>query len=229
MLRVGLTGGLGSGKSTVADLLRALGADVVEADLLGRALMEPGQSVYAEIVRVFGSEVVNADGRLNRTRLAKLAFEGKRVQELNALVHPAAIRAQRQWTEALFARDPAAIAIVESALIFEVERDARLRGETEGVLASWRQRFDRVVVVTAPDEVKIARYAARLSADPAGREAAQADARNRLAHQIPDLEKAARADYVLENSGDRAALEAQAARLWLQLKADNNKIPQNEF
>jgi dephospho-CoA kinase len=118
---------------------------------------------------------------------------------------------------------------VESALIFEVERDARLRGETEGVLASWRQRFDRVVVVTAPDEVKIARYAARLSADPAGREAAQADARNRLAHQIPDLEKAARADYVLENSGDRAALEAQAARLWLQLKADNNKIPQNEF
>jgi dephospho-CoA kinase len=229
VLRVGLTGGLGSGKSTVADLLRALGADVVEADLLGRALMEPGQSVYAEIVRVFGSEVVNADGRLNRTRLAKLAFEGKRVQELNALVHPAAIRAQRQWTEALFARDPAAIAIVESALIFEVERDARLRGETEGVLASWRQRFDRVVVVTAPDEVKIARYAARLSADPAGREATQADARNRLAHQIPDLEKAARADYVLENSGDRAALEAQAARLWLQLKADNNKIPQNEF
>jgi dephospho-CoA kinase len=202
---------------------------VVEADQLGRALMEPGQSVYAEIVRVFGSEVVNADGRLNRSRLAKLAFEGNRVQELNALVHPAAIRAQRQWTEALFARDPAAIAIVESALIFEVERDARLRGETEGVLASWRQRFDRVVVVTAPDEVKIVRYAARLSTDPAGREAAQADARNRLAHQIPDLDKAARADYVLENSGDRAALEPQVARLWLRLKADNNKIPQNEF
>jgi dephospho-CoA kinase len=229
VLRVGLTGGLGSGKSTVAELLRALGAEVVEADQLGRALMEPGQSVYAEIVRVFGSEVVNADDRLNRSRLAKLAFEGNRVQELNALVHPAAIRAQRQWTEALFARDPAAIAIVESALIFEVERDARLRGETEGVLASWRQRFDRVVVVTAPDEVKIVRYAARLSTDPAGREAAQADARNRLAHQIPDLDKAARADYVLENSGDRAALEPQVARLWLRLKADNNKIPQNEF
>jgi dephospho-CoA kinase len=229
VLRVGLTGGLGSGKSTVADLLRALGAEVVEADQLGRALMEPGQSVYAEIVRVFGPEVVNADGRLNRARLAKLAFEGNRVQELNALVHPAAIEAQRQWTEALFARDPAAIAIVESALIFEVERDARLRGETEGVLANWRQRFDRVVVVTAPDEIKIARYLARLSTDPAGREAAQADARNRLAHQIPDLAKAARADYVLENSGDRAALEAQVAGLWQRLKADNNKIPRNEF
>ena len=229
MLRVGLTGGLGSGKSTVANLLRALGAEVVEADQLGRALMEPGQSVYAEIVRVFGSEVVNADGRLNRTRLAKLAFAGNRVQELNALVHPAAIRAQRQWTEALFARDPEAIAIVESALIFEVERDARLRGETEGILANWRQRFDRVVVVTAPDDVKIARYLARLSADPDGREAAQADARNRLALQIPDLAKAARADYVLENSGDRAALEAQVARLWLRLQADNKKIPPNEF
>jgi dephospho-CoA kinase len=229
VLRVGLTGGLGSGKSTVANLLRALGAEVVEADQLGRALMEPGQSVYAEIVRVFGSEVVNADGRLNRTRLAKLAFAGNRVQELNALVHPAAIRAQRQWTEALFARDPEAIAIVESALIFEVERDARLRGETEGILANWRQRFDRVVVVTAPDDVKIARYLARLSADPDGREAAQADARNRLALQIPDLAKAARADYVLENSGDRAALEAQVARLWLRLQADNNKIPPNEF
>ena len=229
MLRVGLTGGLGSGKSTVAGLLRALGAEVVEADQLGRALMEPGQTVYAEIVRVFGSEVVNPDGRLNRTRLAELAFHGNRVQELNALVHPAAIRAQRQWIETVFARDPAAVAVVESALIFEVERDARLRGETEGVLASWRRRFDRVVVVTAPDEVKMARYAARLSPDPAGRESSEADARNRLRHQIPDGEKARRADYVLENSGDRAQLEAQVAGLWRLLKAESNKIPRNEF
>jgi dephospho-CoA kinase len=229
VLRVGLTGGLGSGKSTVAGLLRALGAEVVEADQLGRALMEPGQTVYAEIVRVFGSEVVNPDGRLNRTRLAELAFHGNRVQELNALVHPAAIRAQRQWIETVFARDPAAVAVVESALIFEVERDARLRGETEGVLASWRRRFDRVVVVTAPDEVKMARYAARLSPDPAGRESSEADARNRLRHQIPDGEKARRADYVLENSGDRAQLEAQVAGLWRLLKAESNKIPRNEF
>ena len=229
MLRVGLTGGLGSGKSTVAGLLRALGAEVLEADQLGRALMEPGQTVYAEIVRVFGSGVVSPDGRLNRTRLAELAFDGNRVQELNAVVHPAAIRAQRQWIETVFARDPAAVAVVESALIFEVERDARLRGETEGVLASWRRRFDRVVLVTAPDEVKMARYAARLSPDPAGREAAEADARNRLRHQIPDAEKARRADYVLENSGDRAQLEAQVAGLWRRLKAESNKIPGNEF
>ena len=229
MLRVGLTGGLGSGKSTVAGYLRALGAEVVEADELGRALMEPGQPVYAEIVRVFGPEVVSPDGRLNRARLADLAFKGNRLQELNAIVHPAAIAAQRKWTEAVFARNPNAVAVVESALIFEVERDARLRGETEGVLASWRRRFDRVVVVTAPDEVKIARYAARLSPDPAGREAAATDARTRLAHQIPDAEKAGRAGYVLENTGDRAALEAQVAALWQQLKAESNKIPEVEF
>ena len=229
MLRVGLTGGLGSGKSTVAGYLRALGAEVVEADELGRALMEPGQAVYAEIVRVFGQDVVNLDGRLNRTRLADLAFKGNRLQELNAIVHPAAIAAQRQWTEAVFLRHPAAIAVVESALIFEVERDARLRGETESVLANWRRRFDRVVVITALDEVKVARYAARLSPGPAGREAAAADARTRLAHQIPDAEKAARADYVLENNGDRAALEAQVAQLWERLRAESNKIPEVEF
>ena len=72
MLRVGLTGGLGSGKSTVAEMLRALGAEVIEADELGRALMEPGQPVFSQIVRVFGSQVVGPDGRLNRARLADL-------------------------------------------------------------------------------------------------------------------------------------------------------------
>jgi dephospho-CoA kinase len=97
------------------------------------------------------------------------------------------------------------------------------------VLADWRRRFDRVVVVTAPDELKIARYAARLSPDAAGREAAAADARMRLQHQIPDAEKAARADYVLENAGDRDALRAQVVALWQRLKAESNKTAGNEF
>ncbi len=99
MLRVGLTGGLGSGKSTVAAMLRELGAQVIEADELGRALMEPGQAVYAEIVRVFGPEVVGPDGRLNRPKLAQLAFEAGRLQELNAIVHPAVIAEQQRWME----------------------------------------------------------------------------------------------------------------------------------
>ena len=178
MLRVGLTGGLGSGKSTVAEMLRELGAEVIEADELGRALMEPGQAVYAEIVQDFGPEVVGPDGRLNRARLAELAFRGGRLNELNAIVHPAVIEAQRRWMNEVFERNPAAVAVVVSALIFEVERDARARGERESVLADWRRRIDRVVVVTAPDEVKIARYVDRLGLAGAGREAAEADARS---------------------------------------------------
>ena len=121
MLRVGLTGGLGSGKSTVAQILKELGAEVIESDELGRALMEPGNATYDEIVRAFGAEVVGADGRLNRPRLADLAFKANRVKELNAIVHPAVIEAQAEWMKQVFARDPVAVAVVVSALIFEVE------------------------------------------------------------------------------------------------------------
>jgi dephospho-CoA kinase len=228
MLRVGLTGGLGSGKSTVAAMLRELGAEVIEADELGRALMEPGQPVFAEIVEHFGPEVlVTAEGRLGQTRLdrarlAQMAFAGGRLDELNAIVHPPVIAAQRKWMDEVFARDRAAVAVVESALIFEVERDALARGETEGVLADWRSRFDRLVVVTVPDEVKIARYAARLSPDGEGRAAAEAAARERLGHQIPDAEKTKRADYVIDNTVSLPELRGQVERLWEQLKAESN-------
>src|ERR1700722_19538378 len=152
MLRVGLTGGLGSGKSTVSGYLRELGAEVIEADELGRVLMEPGQPVYEEIVEVFGPEVVAQDGRLDRARLAELTFRGRRLDEPHAIVHPAVIAAQGDWMREVFARNPRAIAVVESALIFEVERDARRRGESEGVLTYWGRRFDRIIVVAAPEE-----------------------------------------------------------------------------
>lgn len=223
MLRVGLTGGLGSGKSTVATMLRALGAQVIEADELGRALMEPGQAVYEEIVRAFGREVVGPDGRLDRPRLAKLAFEGGRLHELNAIVHPAVIREQQRWTDEVFARDPSAVAVVESALIFEVERDARERGESEGVLADWRNRFDHIIVLTAPDEVKVARYVARVAEPGPARDAAVRDARTRLSRQIPDAEKAAKADFVIENTGDVAALRDGVKAVWDRLQSESNK------
>jgi dephospho-CoA kinase len=126
----------------------------------------------------------------------------------------------------VFARDPAAVAVVESALIFEVERDARARGESETLLADWKHRIDRVVVVTAPDEVKIARYAARISPSPAGRTIAQEDARVRLAHQIPDSEKIRRADYVLDNTRDEAALRVQVEALWQRLTSESNNSRQ---
>jgi dephospho-CoA kinase len=223
VLRVGLTGGLGSGKSTVAARLRELGAQVIEADELGRALMEPGHEVYGQIARTFGPEVVGADGRLDRPRLAKLAFEEGRLHELNAIVHPAVIAAQRQWMEQVFARDPGAVAVVESALIFEVERDARLRGESEGVLADWRNRFDHILVLTAPDEVKVARYASRIAEPGPAREAAERDARVRLARQMPDAEKASRADFVIENTGNVEVLRARVDRVWEKLTAESAK------
>jgi dephospho-CoA kinase len=226
VLRVGLTGGLGSGKSTVAAILRELGAHVVEADALGRSIMEPGHEVYDQIVTHFGREVVGHDGRLNRARLADLAFRQGRLQELNAIVHPPVIEAQRRWMDEVFARDPAAIAVLESALIFEVARDARARGEKEGVLADWRRRIDRIIVVTAADDLKIARYAARVAPNAADRAAIETDARNRLSHQVPDAEKAAQADYVLDNSGDIAALRAQVQALWPRLQAESNKSGQ---
>ena len=182
MLRVGLTGGLGSGKSTVADYLRELGAEVIEADELGRdadgagaaGLRRDCSSIRAGSRRAGWPAEPGAAGGAGLCVAARL-------NELNAIVHPAVIEAQRRWMDEVFERDPAAVAVVVSALIFEVERDARARGERESVLADWRRRIDRVVVVTAPDELKIARYVARLSLAGADREAAEADARARLA------------------------------------------------
>jgi len=228
MLRVGLTGGLGSGKTTVSAYLRELGAEVIEADAMGRALMEPGQPVFDEIVEDFGPQVVAADGHLDRAKLAELAFRGGRLDELNAIVHPAVIAAQGDWMREVFARDPNAIAVVESALIFEVERDARLRGESEGVLMYWRRRFDRVIVVTAPDEIKIARYVARIS--PSGwDERVAEDARSRLARQLSEAVKVSRADFVIENDGNLAALHAQVDAVWKQLVELGNNSTASEL
>ena len=228
MLRVGLTGGLGSGKSTVAQMLRQLGAEVIESDELGRALMEPGNATYDEIVRAFGSEVVGADGRLNRPRLADMAFKANRVKELNAIVHPAVIDAQAEWMQQVFRRDPASVAVIVSALIFEVERDAREGGAATAAYADLRKRIDRIVLVTASDEDKIARYVARVCTCGMGMEKAEADARARLAHQIPDREKIGRADYVIENSGDLEFLRSQVEQLWPRLKQESNLKPTGE-
>jgi dephospho-CoA kinase len=225
MLRVGLTGSLGSGKTTVAAMLRALGAVVIEADALGRELMEPGHDVFDRIVAQFGPQVLAADGRLNRPRLAEIAFREGCLQDLNAIVHPAVIDMQQRLMNEVFARDPKAVAVIESALIFEVVRDARARGETDTVLSDWRLRMDRVIVITAPDDVKIARYVARLNLPPEELGSAEADARSRLAHQIPDAQKAAQADYVIDNSGDLASLRLAVGELWPQLQAESNNSP----
>src|SRR3984885_14065551 len=148
MLRVGFTGGLGSGKSTVAGLFAELGAAVISADQLGRQLMQPGEAVYAAIVETFGKAVVRADGSLDRKALAELAFQRNQAATLNHIVHPAVIAAEEEWMRGVFAADPKRVAIVESALIFEVEK--------WGTAPGWVQRFDTIILVVVPDAVKIA-------------------------------------------------------------------------
>jgi dephospho-CoA kinase len=211
MLRAGLTGGLGSGKTTVAAIFRSLGAHIIEADAVGRELMFPGQSVYHAIVEHFGVDVVSADGTLDRHRLADLAFRHNRLLELNRIVHPAVIAAQQEWAEDIFAQDPTALAMVESALIFEAD--------AQGSAPGWRQRFDRIVLVTAPDEVKITRYVSRLSQGATSPRDLEADARARLAAQIPDSQKIPLADYVIHNEGRLEDTRLQAERIFAELAA----------
>jgi dephospho-CoA kinase len=189
MMRVGLTGGLGSGKSTVAGMFEQLGAAVISADQLGRQLMQPGEAVYAAIAQTFGPAVVRGDGSLDRKALAELAFQHNQADALNHIVHPAVVHAEEEWMRGVFAADPARVAIVESALIFEVEK--------WGTAPGWTQRFDKLILVTVPDEIKIRRFVARMEAS-AG---AEADARARIAAQIADEVKASRCDYVIDNTG----------------------------
>ena len=200
MLRVGLTGGLGSGKSTVAGIFQELGAAVISADQLGRQLMQPGEPVYASIVQTFGQAVVLSDGSLDRKALAKLAFQQNQSSALNHIVHPAVVAAEEDWMQGVFAVDPARVAIVESALIFEVEK--------WGTAPGWVERFDKLILVTVPNEVKIERFVSRMMAKEgreAGLESRRAaltlDARARMAAQIPDQEKVARCNYVIDNTG----------------------------
>lgn len=210
MLRVGLTGSLGSGKSTAAKLFAAHGAQVLQSDAIGRELMEPGQAVYAKIVSHFGEKVVLPDGHLDRPALANLAFAEGRADELNAIVHPAVIARQRELIEEIARRNPTAVVMVESALIIEA---------ANGDEAEWlQQRFDRLILVTAPEEVKVARFVRRCIGDakPTAELIAQfeEEARRRLARQMPDEQKMALCDYVLTNDGALTELEWQVDQLW---------------
>jgi dephospho-CoA kinase len=214
MLRVGLTGGLGSGKSTAARLFAALGAHVLQSDAIGRELMEPGQPVHSAVVARFGDSVVAADGTLDRKALARIAFAEGRVEELNAIVHPAVIARQVELSEEVFARDPEAVVMVESALIFETNY---------GGAGRWQSRFDRIILVTAPEELKIQRFVARAAhggpLSEADRAVLEAEARRRLAQQISDERKSALCDYLLTNGGALTELEWQVDQLWPILKA----------
>ena len=211
MLRVGLTGDLGSGKSTVAGMLAERGAVVLSSDEMGRALMQPGQVVFGEIVALFGPDAVTAEGTLDRGKLAEMAFKQGRAEDLNAIVHPAVIAEQETRLKMLEREQPEAIVVIESALIFST---------THAPAGSWHTRFDRILMVTAPEEQKIARFIDRAAAgrqiSAEEREQMEADARRRLALQRSNADYASQC-IVLHNDGDIEQLEAQVDAIWKQL------------
>lgn len=193
----------------MAQMFAAHGAYVFSADEIGREMMQPGQAVYAEIVEHFGPAVVAADGTLDRAALARIAFGEGRIEELNAIVHPTVIARQAELIAEVGALDPNAVTMVESALIFETKH---------GGEAGWHKRFDAVIFVKAPEELKIARFVERSTRgkdlSPEEREALEAEARRRLANQAETERNAARCDYVLTNDGSLEELRAQVDRLW---------------
>lgn len=199
MLKVGLTGGIASGKSTVLEMFAARGAHTMRADEVGRELMTPGHEVFDQIVTTFGPEVVAADGQLDRAKLAQLAFAG-RIGELNAIVHPAVIRSEDEWLEGLQQADPKGIAILEAALMIE---------------AGSHKRLDKLIVVTCSLEAKVRRFAERTGKSLAE---AQNEVERRMAAQIPEDQKAAMADYVIDNSGAKEQAEAQVELIWRDLR-----------
>jgi dephospho-CoA kinase len=210
LLKLGLTGGIASGKSVVGEMFVKLGAYLTDADAVAHTLMQPGRPVYEEVVRRFGREILNPDGSINRSRLAEAAFgvaggAPPRVKELNKIVHPAVVAHENQWIKEVGQRDPNAIAIVEAALILE---------------AGAADRFDRLIVVTCQFEQRILRYARRLGISE---DAARAEVTRRMAAQIPDEEKIKVADFVIDNSGSLAATERQVQRVFAELRLANQR------
>lgn len=200
LLKVGLTGGVACGKSTVGQLFAARGAHLVKADEIAHQLMAPGQPVYQKILQHFGRGVVNPDGTINRQKLAEAAFGGGRVEELNRIVHPAVIAHQDRWMAEMGAREPAAVVMVEAALILE---------------AGARNRFDKLVVVICRPEQKVARFAVRQGIPEV---VARHEVERRSAAQRPDEEKAGAADFVIDNSGPLADTERQVDVVFAQLR-----------
>ena len=211
MLKVGLTGGIASGKSVVGEMFVALGAHLIQADDISHQLMQPGQNVYYDVVAHFGRDILNYDGSVNRSKLAEAAF-GKaspatasrpsRIEELNRIVHPAVIRRQEEWMEEIGRQDPQGVALVEAALIIE---------------AGVAKRFDRLIVVTCSDEQRVARFAARqkLPLDAARKEVAR-----RMAAQLPEAEKIKAADFVIDNSGSLDQTRGQVRDVWERLRGE---------
>ncbi len=193
-MRIAVTGGIGSGKSSVASRLASHGAVVVDADAIAREVVEPGTPGLAAVVAEFGRGVLSDDGSLDRAALAAIVFaDPARRAALEAIVHPLV----GERSAELLASAPR-----DAVVVYDVP----LLAESLSTTRSLGHDFDLVVTVAAPVETRVARLVARGMSEP--------DARARIAAQATDEDRAAIADHVLDNSGDPAALDDAVDRLW---------------
>ena len=190
---VGLTGGIGSGKSTVASILAKRGAVVIDADAIARMVVEPGMPALDALAEVFGAEILKPDGSLDRAALAERAFVNDETRkQLEAITHPAI---GKEFLEQVAAAPQGGIVVHDVPLLVESKRGFE---------------YGAVIVVEAPIELRLARLVAR--------GVARADAERRIALQASDEERRAVATWVVDNSGDLAHLERQVAEIWPELE-----------
>jgi dephospho-CoA kinase len=197
MLRVGLTGGLASGKTTVSRELERLGCFVIHADELGHQVLEPGGPAYDEVIREFGDTILLPNGQINRRQLASEVFDHpERLALLNQIVHPHVIEIEEEQLAEHARRDPHGIAIVEAAILIET--------------GSYR-RFDKLVVVFCRPEQQLERAIERGFT--------RAEALSRLSRQMPLEEKRKFADFVIDTSGTKEDTLVSTRAVWEQLQA----------
>ncbi len=198
MLRVGLTGGIGSGKSEVSRRLAARGAFLIDADVAAREVVEPGTPGLGQIVAVFGPDVLLPDGRLNRPQLGQLVFaDDDLLAKLNAIVHPlVAERTQQLEQQAAATLGPAGIVVHDVPLLAENQL---------------QRNYDTVIVVDAPDEMRLQRLTEDRGMTPE-------HAQERMAAQASRDQRLAIADIVVDNSGSLAGLDHRVAEVWSVLR-----------
>ena len=198
MLRVGLTGGIGAGKSTVGDMFVELGCHRLDSDSITRELFKPGQPVNAAVAAAFGQSVVAPDGSIDRTALGELVFSDEPMRHrLNGIVHPAIVERQKEFLDSVTKKDPDGIGIVEAALMVEV--------------GTYRN-YDKLIVVTSKPAVQRRRLRERSSLTPKQITA-------RIASQMPLEEKAKFADFIVDNSGDIDHTRQQIEEIYRELRA----------
>jgi dephospho-CoA kinase len=199
-LLVGLTGGIATGKSTVSEMLRRIGAEVIDADVLAREVVEPGRPAFVASVAEFGREVLHPDGTLDRAKLGAIVFaDPAKRKRLEAITHPAIRERFAERLVELEARGFDGLVFFDAAVIVE---------------SGGYKTLDRLVVVVTDEATEQARLMAR---DGIGR----AEALQKIRSQMPVADKAKLAHYVIDNTGDRAATEAQARAVYAALLAEH--------